>query len=94
MYLETDIEEARYEPDYHKLENELEVSDLMKLIENLPVGYRTVFNMYAIDGYNHQEIAGQLGISENTSKSQLSRARALLQKRLNEIENETVRKTN
>src|SRR5256714_7184207 len=62
MYLETDIEEARYEPDYHKLENELEVSDLMKLIENLPVGYRTVFNMYAIDGYNHQEIAGQLGI--------------------------------
>ena len=93
MYLETDIEEAVYEPDYQKLENELEANDLMKLIESLPVGYRTVFNMYAIDGYNHQEIAEQLGISENTSKSQLSRARALLQKRLTEIENETVRKT-
>jgi RNA polymerase sigma-70 factor (ECF subfamily) len=50
--------------------------------------------MYAIDGYNHQEIAEQLGISENTSKSQLSRARTLLQKKLNELENEVVRKTN
>jgi len=94
MYLETDIEEAAYEPDYQQMENELEANDLMKLIEALPVGYRTVFNMYVIDGYNHQEIGEQLGISENTSKSQLSRARTLLQKRLNEIENETVRKTN
>ena len=94
MYLETDIEDAAYEPDYQRLENDLEAGDLMKLIESLPVGYRTVFNMYAIDGYNHQEIADQLGISENTSKSQLSRARALLQKKLNELENEVVRKTN
>jgi RNA polymerase sigma-70 factor (ECF subfamily) len=94
MYLETDIEDAIYEPDYQKLENELEASDLLRLIEELPVGYRTVFNMYAVDGYSHQEIGEQLGISENTSKSQLSRARALLQKRLNEIENEAVRKTN
>lgn len=94
MYLETDIEDAAYEPDYQRLENELEAGDLLKLIESLPVGYRTVFNMYAIDGYNHQEIADQLGISENTSKSQLSRARALLQKKLNELENEVVRKTN
>jgi RNA polymerase sigma factor (sigma-70 family) len=93
MYLETAIEEALFEADYQKLENELEADDLMKLIAGLPVGYRTVFNMYAIDGYNHQEIAEHLGISENTSKSQLSRARALLQKRLTEIENETVRKT-
>jgi len=94
MYLETDIEDAAYEPDYQRLENELEANDLLKLVESLPVGYRTVFNMYAIDGYNHQEIADQLGISENTSKSQLSRARALLQKKLNELENEVVRKTN
>ncbi|GHM98762.1 DNA-directed RNA polymerase sigma-70 factor [Cytophagales bacterium WSM2-2] len=94
MYLETDIEEAAFEPDYQRLENDLEAGDLLKMIEALPVGYRTVFNMYVIDGYNHQEIAAQLGISENTSKSQLSRARTLLQKRLTEIENETVRKTN
>ncbi len=94
MYLETDIEAAALEPDYQKLENELEANDLMKLIETLPVGYRTVFNMYALDGYNHQEIAQQLGISENTSKSQLSRARAFLQKKLTELDHETIRKTN
>ena len=89
-----DIEAAAYEPDYHKLDNQLEVDDLMKMIEELPVGYRTVFNMYAIDGFSHQEIADRLGISENTSKSQLSRARALLQKKLTEIEKELVQKTN
>jgi RNA polymerase sigma-70 factor (ECF subfamily) len=66
----------------------------MKMIEELPVGYRTVFNMYAVDGFSHQEIADQLGISENTSKSQLSRARALLQKKLIEIEKELIQKTN
>jgi RNA polymerase sigma factor (sigma-70 family) len=94
MYLEMDIEAAAYEPDFHKLENQLEADDLMKIIGDLPVGYRTVFNMYAIDGYSHQEIADQLGISENTSKSQLSRARALLQRKLNEIEKELIQKTN
>jgi RNA polymerase sigma-70 factor (ECF subfamily) len=51
----------------------------MKLIENLPLGYRTVFNLYAIEGYSHAEIGKQLGITESTSKSQLSRARAILQ---------------
>jgi RNA polymerase sigma-70 factor (ECF subfamily) len=94
MYLEMDIEAAADEPDYHKLSNQLEADDLMKMIEELPVGYRTVFNMYAIDGFSHQEIADRLGISENTSKSQLSRARALLQKKLTEIEKELVQKTN
>jgi RNA polymerase sigma-70 factor (ECF subfamily) len=49
------------------------------MISELPTGYRTVFNLYAIDGYSHKEIAEQLGISENTSKSQLSRARSYLQ---------------
>jgi RNA polymerase sigma factor (sigma-70 family) len=60
----------------------LETAELMIMISELPTGYRTVFNMYAIDGYSHKEIAEQLGISENTSKSQLSRARAQLQQRL------------
>jgi len=46
----------------------------------LPLGYRTVFNMYAIEGYAHSEIASILGISENTSKTQLFKARKLLQK--------------
>ncbi|MCX8489803.1 MAG: sigma-70 family RNA polymerase sigma factor [Cyclobacteriaceae bacterium] len=94
MYLEMDIAAADREPDYRKAENELEAEDLMKMIGELPTGYRVVFNLYAIDGYSHQEIADQLGISENTSKSQLSRARALLQKRLVETEQSLSQKIN
>jgi RNA polymerase sigma-70 factor (ECF subfamily) len=86
MYVETDIEAAEREPNYEQLDSVLEAEDLMKLIEGLPTGYRVVFNLYAIDGYSHQEIGEQLGISENTSKSQLSRARVLLQKRLLELD--------
>jgi RNA polymerase sigma factor (sigma-70 family) len=89
MYLETDIEAADREPDYASLENQLEANDLLKMISGLPTGYRIVFNMYAIDGYSHKEIAEQLGISENTSKSQLSRARVALQKVLMESEVES-----
>jgi len=80
LYLETDLEQADREPDYDKLSDHLEAEDLLKMIEGLPTGYRIVFNLYAIDGYSHKEIAEQLGISENTSKSQLSRARTYLQK--------------
>jgi RNA polymerase sigma factor (sigma-70 family) len=84
MYLETELEQADREPDYDKLSDHLEAEDLMKMIQELPAGYRLVFNMYAIDGYSHKEIADHLGISENTSKSQLSRARVYLQKMLAE----------
>jgi RNA polymerase sigma-70 factor (ECF subfamily) len=58
------------------------------MIQELPTGYRIVFNLYAIDGFTHKEIAEQLGISENTSKSQLSRARTYLQKVL--VENDWI----
>ncbi|TAE31731.1 MAG: sigma-70 family RNA polymerase sigma factor [Cytophagales bacterium] len=57
----------------------LEAEEIYRLIQALPTGYRTVFNLYAIEGYSHREIAEQLNIAENTSKSQLSKARALLQ---------------
>ena len=87
MYLEVEIEKAEREPDYNQLQNKLEVEDLQKLIDRLPTGYKTVFNLYAIEGYSHREIAEQLDISENTSKSQLSRARVHLQKLLVEAEN-------
>ena len=86
MYVETDIKAADLEPDYERLDSQLEAQDLLKLISELPSGYRIVFNLYAIDGYSHKEIGDQLGINENTSKSQLSRARALLQKRLVEAD--------
>jgi RNA polymerase sigma factor (sigma-70 family) len=82
LYVETDLEQADREPDYDGLGDHLEAEDLLNLISELPLGYKVVFNMYAIDGYSHKEIAEHLGISENTSKSQLSRARTLLQKLL------------
>ena len=55
---------------------------LLRLIQELPPGCRTVFNLYAIEGYNHPEIAELLGIAEGTSKSQYSRARTLLQQKI------------
>lgn len=82
MYLEAELEAANREPDFTTLSDHLEAEDLMRLIQELPSGYRIVFNLYAIDGYSHKEISEQLGISENTSKSQLSRARTYLQKLL------------
>ncbi|GAB3645437.1 sigma-70 family RNA polymerase sigma factor [Echinicola sediminis] len=61
---------------------DMEANELMEMIQELPVGYKTVFNLYAIEGYSHAEIGDLLGISENTSKSQLSRARALLKQKI------------
>ena len=61
--------------------------ELMKLVMKLPTGFRTVFNMYAVEGYSHKEIGEILGISESTSRTQLSRARTLLQNKIKEIEN-------
>lgn len=63
------------------LEN-LAAKDLMKMVQSMPLGYKVVFNMFAIEGYSHKEISEHLRISENTSKSQYSRARAYLRARL------------
>ena len=65
-------------------EEEIQLSDLYKVIEELPDGYRIIFNLYAIEGFTHKEIAQELNISEGTSKSQLARARKHLQKLLKE----------
>ena len=94
MYLEVDLDEANKEVDFELAHSTLEAEALMNLIQKLPQGYRTVFNLFAIEGYSHQEIADQLGINVNTSKSQLSRARAYLQKELALLENESeIKKT-
>ena len=92
MYIETELEAADRDPDYQQLSDHLEAEDLINMIRELPSGYRIVFNLYAIDGYSHKEIAEQLNISENTSKSQLSRARTFLQKLLTEREASTNQK--
>ncbi|EIM75247.1 ECF subfamily RNA polymerase sigma-24 subunit [Nitritalea halalkaliphila LW7] len=62
--------------------SELACADILRLIDSLPVGYRTVFNLYAIEGYSHAEISTLLGISTGTSKSQLNRARTWLQQKV------------
>jgi RNA polymerase sigma factor (sigma-70 family) len=59
---------------------QLDAERLMKTLQKLPPGYRAVFNLYAVEGYTHEEIAGELGISTGTSKSQLFKARDYLKK--------------
>ena len=78
-----DIESIEYtsETNQHVLES-LGAKDLLALIKKMPTGFRTVFNLYAIEGYAHKEIAQMLEITESTSKSQYSRARVYLQKML------------
>ena len=66
----------------------LQLKDLTLIIQKLPVGYRTVFNLYAIEGYTHKEIAKQLGIAEGTSKTQLMKAKKMLRIKLAETLNE------
>ena len=83
MRLNIDIEDATYMiPGNSHVGETMNEKDLLKMIQQLPIGFRTVFNMYAIEGYSHKEIAEQLGISEGTSKSQYSRARVHLQNML------------
>ena len=83
LVLENDIlvNTALYQ--HHDLTLEkLMAADLLKLIQSMPEGYRIVFNMFAIEGYSHKEIADTLGVSENTSKSQYLRAREYLRLRI------------
>lgn len=65
--------------------DKLAEKDIIKLVQELSPGYRTVFNMYAIEGFSHKEIGGILGISEGTSKSQLARAKGILQKKVEQF---------
>jgi len=69
--------------------DQLELEYLYQIIQELPAGYRLVFNLYAIEGYAHKEIAEQLSISESTSRSQYTRARAILMQRIREDRMET-----
>ena len=75
----TEKEENTIEGKYVSVLDELAEQDILTLVQDLSPGYRTVFNMYVVEGYTHKEIADMLGISEGTSKSQLSRAKVILQ---------------
>ncbi len=72
-------------PDFNVL-SDLSAEDLLKLISQLPDGYRVIFNLYAIEGYSHNEIAGMLKIKTATSRSQLSKARAILKEKINYLQ--------
>ena len=66
-------------PTKVSIEDDLAAQDILNLLDQLPIGYRTIFNLYVIEGYKHREIAEELGISINTSKSQLILAKKKLQ---------------
>ncbi|MFZ2287136.1 MAG: RNA polymerase sigma factor [Bacteroidales bacterium] len=78
-YVSVETGTAGFEEDFYTAE------DLCRVLGELSPGYRMVFNLYTIEGYKHHEIAEMLGIDVNTSKSQYSRARAILRKKLEEL---------
>jgi RNA polymerase sigma-70 factor (ECF subfamily) len=75
----TEQEESTIEGKYLSVLDDLAEKDIVQLVQQLSPGYRAVFNLYVIEGYTHKQIAELLGISEGTSKSQLSRAKLILQ---------------
>jgi len=66
--------------------SKLSVDDLMDLVNGLPEGYKIVFNLYAIEGYSHKEIAEMLNIEVSTSRSQLVKARRMLQRKMEDLQ--------
>ena len=82
------LEDEFYAEDtFNNIESHFSVEDIQSLIDSLPDGYKMVFNLYAIEGFKHQEIAKMLGINEGTSKSQLSHARKMLKDQINKLKN-------
>jgi len=81
-----DIENVQVQDDhYHSIISTISRQELIDCINTLPDGYRIVFNLYVIDGFTHKEIAATLGISINTSKSQLHSAKVKLKEKLKEL---------
>lgn len=80
-------DESFFEETHNNTDSQFNVEDIQFLIDSLPDGYKMVFNLYAIEGFKHQEIAKMLGINEGTSKSQLSHARKMLQAQINKLKN-------
>lgn len=79
---ESDIDNIEDEPYTDDTYRNFDTEELIRKIKSLPEGYRIIFNLYAIEGYTHREIAEQTGITESTSRSQYSRAKAILKKQL------------
>jgi RNA polymerase sigma factor (sigma-70 family) len=89
-WAEISLEKAEETHSYDEsIIDKLSAQELLGIIQQLPEGYRIIFNLYIIEGYTHQEIGKILNISENTSKSQLSRARAALQQKIKQRNSKT-----
>ncbi len=92
--MQVSIEGAADVADFQPADSKMAEEDLLAMINRLSAGYKTVFNLYAIEGYSHAEIAEMLQITESTSKSQLHRARAILQQMVVNWENDHKKKVN
>jgi len=81
----TEIKNVPFEPESpeNSVLSGMDAEDLLKVISQLPDGYRTVFNLYVVEGYSHEEIAHMMRIETATSRSQLSKARAMLREKIN-----------
>lgn len=82
LYPMVDVDTLGNDSDFDYELADFELNDLLNMIQSLPTGCQVTFNLYAIEGYKHKEIAAMLGISENTSKSQYARAKSLLQDKI------------
>ncbi|RMG23743.1 MAG: RNA polymerase sigma factor [Bacteroidetes bacterium] len=85
-----EINHAIHEADIHDVVSDLSAEEILAMVQKLSPAYRTVFNLYVIDGYSHKEVGKLLGISEGTSKSNLAKARAKLQQMI--LKSRVVRK--
>ena len=87
LKLNVDIDTVGYlEPIAENVHSDLATQDLLQMVQSMPLGYKTVFNMFAIEGYSHKEIGQELKISENTSKTQYRKAKLYLQEKILELE--------
>lgn len=92
LQYETDIEEAgTMASNAAEVLDAMQNKEVIELIRNMPQGYRTVLNLYAIEGYSHKEIGEMLGINESSSRSQFTRAKAVLAKKINALEAEVLK---
>ncbi len=94
LYTVEDIGEYDTAQDTNNILEQLEANELLKLIEELPPGYRAVFNLYVIEDMSHKEISETLGLSVGTSKSNLARARDILKRKVNELYGKVESKAN
>ncbi len=94
LYLVEDIGEHESLSETDDVLEQLEAKELLKLVQELPPGYRAVFNLYAIEDMNHREISETLGVSLGTSKSNLARARSILKRKVNELYGKVESKAN